>query len=135
MSIISIRAAIESKLATISPAISTAYENVPFTPVAGTPYQSVFIMPAAPSNPTLGDGYYRAIGIAQISLFYPIQAGTLTAATRAELIRSTFKRGTSMTSGGITTIIERTPEIGQGRVDGDRWALSVKIRWFAGVFA
>ena len=134
MSIISIRAAIESKLATISPAISTAYENVPFTPVTGTPYQRAYLMPATPANPTMGDGYYREQGIFQVTLMYPLQAGPKTAADRAELIRTAFKRGTTLTSGTVSVIIERTPEIGQGRVDGDRWALPVKIRWYAGIY-
>jgi len=134
MSIISIRAAIESKLATISPAISTAYENVPFTPVTGTAYQAAYLMPATPANPTMGDGYYREQGIFQVTLMYPLQAGPKTAADRAELIRAAFKRGTTLTSGTVSVIIERTPEIGQGRVDGDRWALPVKIRWYAGIY-
>ena len=135
MSISSVRIALENKLNAMTPSLSTAWENVPFTPVTGTAYQAAYLLPATPANPTMGDGYYREHGIFQITLMYPIQAGTLTAATRAELIRSTFKRGTSMTSGGITTIIERTPEIGQGRVDGDRWALPVKIRYYAGIFS
>jgi hypothetical protein len=134
MSISSVRIALESKLNAMTPSLSTAYENVPFTPVTGTPYQMVFLLPATPANPTMGDGYYREQGIFQVTLMYPLQAGPKTAADRAELIRAAFKRGTSMTSGGITTIVERTPEIGQGRVDGDRWALPVKIRWYAGIY-
>ena len=134
MSLIAVRIALETKLSTITPALSTAYENVPFTPVTGTAYQMAFLLPATPANPTMGDGYYREQGIFQVTLMYPLQAGPKTAADRAELIRAAFKRGTSMTSGGITTIVERTPEIGQGRVDGDRWALPVKIRWFAGIY-
>ena len=134
MSIISIRAALETKLNTITPALSTAWENVPFTPVAGTPYQRVYLMTATPANPTMGDGYYREQGIFQVSLFYPLQTGTLTAATRANLIQTTFKRGTSMTAGGITVIVGNTPEISQGRVDGDdRFHIPVKIQWFAGI--
>jgi len=134
MSISSVRIALESKLNAMTPTLSTAWENVPFTPVTGTPYQRAYLMPATPANPTMGDGYYREQGIFQVSLMYPLQAGPKTAADRAELIREAFKRGTSMTSGGITTIVERTPEIGQGRVDGDRWALPVKIRWYAGIY-
>ena len=134
MSISSVRIALESKLSTMTPSLSTAWENVPFTPVTGAAYQAAYLLPATPANPTMGDGYYREHGIFQISLFYPLQAGPKTAADRAELIRAAFKRGTSMTSGGITTIVERTPEIGQGRVDGDRWALVVKIRWYAGIY-
>ena len=134
MSLASVRIALETKLNGMTPSISTAWENVPFTPVSGTPYQAAYLLPATPANPTMGDGYYREHGIFQITLMYPIQAGTLTAATRAELIRSTFKRGTTLISGTVSVIIERTPEIGQGRVDGDRWALPVKIRWYAGIY-
>ena len=134
MSLASVRIALETKLNSMTPALSTAWENVPFTPVSGTPYQAAYLLPATPANPTMGDGYYREQGIFQVTLMYPLQAGPKTAADRAELIRAAFKRGTSMTSGGITTIIERTPEIGQGRVDGDRWMQIVRIRWFAGIY-
>ena len=135
MSISSVRIALETKLATITPALSTAYENVPFTPVTGTPYQRAYLMPATPANPTMGDGYYREQGIFQVTLMYPLQAGPKTAADRAELIRAAFKRGTTLTSGTVSVIIERTPEIGQGRVDGDRWSVPCKIRWFSSIFA
>jgi len=133
MSIISIRAALETKLNGITPAISIAWENVPFTPVAGTPYAQIYLMPASPDNPTLGDGFYRERGILQISLMYPLQAGPLTAETKAEAIRTAFKRGTTMTSGSVTVVVDRTPEIGQGRVDGDRWAVPVRVRYSAGI--
>ena len=135
MSIASVRIALESRLNSMANPISYAWENVPFTPVSGVPYAAAYLMPAAPANPTMGDGYYREQGIFQVSLFFPLQAGPKAAADRAELIRAAFKRGTTLTSSTVSVIIERTPEIGQGRVDGDRWALPVKIRWFAGVFA
>jgi hypothetical protein len=133
MSLASVRIALESKLNAMTPTLSTAWENVPFTPVTGTPYQRAYLMPATPANPTMGDGYYREQGIFQVSLFYPLQAGPVTAAARAILIQTTFKRGTSMTAGGITVIVGNTPEISQGRVDGDRWHIPVKIQWFAGI--
>jgi hypothetical protein len=133
MSITSVRAALEVKLAAITPALATAYENAPYTPVAGTPYQAVYLMTATPENPTMGDGFYREQGIFQISLFYPLQSGPKAAADRAELIRTAFKRGTALTSGTVTVRISRTPEIGQGRVDGDRWHVPVKCTYFAGI--
>lgn len=135
MSITAIRAALETKLNGMTPALATAWENVKYDPVVGTPYQAAYVMPASPDNPTLGDGFYRAQGIFQVSLFFPVQAGALTAETRAELIRTTFKRGTTMTSGAVKVVVDRTPEIGQGRVDGDRWMVPVKIRWSCGVIA
>jgi hypothetical protein len=131
MSIVSIRAALETLLATITPALATAYENAPYTPVAGTPYQAVYLLTAPPDNPTVGDNFYREKGIFQVTLNYPLQTGSAAAAARAELIRAAFKRGTTLTSGSDTVKIDTTPEISQGRVDGDRWALPVRITWFS----
>lgn len=133
MSIVSVRAALETKLNAMTPSLATSWENLPYTPVAGTPYQAAYVIPATPDNATMGDAYYREQGIFQVSLFYPLQAGAGVAAARAQLIRTAFKRGTSMTSGSVTVRIDKTPEIGQGRVDGDRWHVPVKIRWFAGI--
>jgi len=134
MSIASVRIALETKLNAITPSIQTAWQNVGYTPVTGTPYQACYLMPATPDNPTLGDGYYREQGILQVSLFYPLQAGPQTAETRAGLIQTTFKRGTSMTSGSVTVRVSSTPHIGQGRADEDRWMIPVKIEWFAGIY-
>jgi hypothetical protein len=135
MSIQSVRAALETKLNGITPALSTEWQNVPFTPVTGTAYQKAYLLPATPENPTLGDGFYREYGIFQVSLFYPIQTGSAAAEARAQLIRTAFKRGTVMTSGSVKVLVDRTPEIGQGRRDEDRWHVPVKIRWSAGIIA
>jgi len=131
MSIVSVRAALETKLNAITPALATAWQNDPYTPVPGTPYQQVYLLPAKPENPTMGDAFYREQGILQVTLMYPLQVGPGTAEARADVIRTAFSRGTSMLSGSVTVIVEQTPEISAGRVDGDRWAVPVKIRWFA----
>ena len=135
MSIASVRTALETKLNAITPSVAVAWDNVGYTPVTGTPYQAAYLMPATPDNPTMGDGFYREQGIFQISLFYPLGVGAQTAEARAELIRATFKRGTAMTSGSVKVLVDRTPEIGQGRVDGDRWFVPVRIRYSAGIIA
>ncbi|MBW2635988.1 MAG: hypothetical protein JRC86_00425 [Deltaproteobacteria bacterium] len=134
MSIGLVRSALENKLDDMSPSLATAFENVPYTPISGTPYQSPFLLTGEPENPTLGDGYYREQGIFQVSLFYMMQTGSGAAEARAELIRTAFKRGVSMTSGAVTVRVNRTPEISQGRRDGDRWSVIVKIRWYAGIY-
>ena len=41
MSLSIIRKALEQRLAALAPAIATAYENAPFVPAVGTPYQRV----------------------------------------------------------------------------------------------
>ncbi len=111
--------------------MSTAWENVSFTPPEiGTPYQRVYLMPAEPDNREIGT-IYQERGIFQISLLYPLQAGTAVVMDRASLIRSVFFRGASFTNSGVTVTITKTPEIGQGTVDGDRWFVPVKCRFSA----
>src|SRR3989304_1776605 len=116
MSLVKTRQALEVALFSITPAIATAYDNFPYTPITSVPYQRVTLVPSMPDNATFGDGYYQERGLLFIELHYPINNGSVTAATRAELIRTTFKRGSSFTNGGGTGVIEKTPEIGQGMV-------------------
>lgn len=135
MSVIKCRQALEVGLFGITPALATAWENQPHTPTTGTPYQRVTLVPSMPDNSTFGDDHYQERGLMFIELHYPINNGSVAAATRAELIRTTFKRGASFANGGVTVIIEKTPEIGQGMVDGAFWVLPVRIRYSAEVFA
>lgn len=130
MSLPTVRIALETALAAMSPALGTAWDNADYTPTVGTPYQQAHLMPAEPANPETG-GLVREQGILSVRLMYPLGAGPGTAETRAELIRSTFYRGASFTSGGVTTVIERTPEIAPGRAEDDRWVVPVRIRFYA----
>jgi hypothetical protein len=131
MSAILVRRALEVALAAMTPALATAWENAPYTPVVGTPYQRVTLMLAEPDNPEMGSARYTEQGIFQIDLKYPLNGGPSAVTTRAELIRSTFYRGASFTSGGVTVNIEKTPEIAPGRVEEDRFVIPVKVRIFA----
>lgn len=130
MSLPLVRIALESALVAMSPALSTAWDNADFTPAVGTPYQQIHLMPAAPDNPEIG-GLAREQGIFSVRLMYPLGAGPAAAEARAGLIRSTFYRGASFTSGGVTAVIERTPEIAPGRAEEDRWVVPVRIRFYA----
>lgn len=149
MSAVKIRAAMEVALDAMTPAIDTAWENAAFAPRGtvdaghriegipyaqgdGTPYQQVHILFAQPDNETFGSAHVER-GFMQVALKYPLMAGTAAVTARAELLRSTFYRGQSFSSGGVTVIIEKTPEIGSGSVDGDRFVVIVKIRFFANI--
>lgn len=135
MSVVAIRAALETALAAMSPALSTAYENKAHTPVTGTPYQRVAIMFARPDNEELSAAHV-AQGFMQVTLFYPENAGPSAASTRAELIRTTFYRGRSMTPvSGVAVTVFTTPEIMPGYVDGDRYCIPVRVRFRAPVAA
>ncbi len=125
---VNIKAALETALNGMSPALATAWENSAYTPVTGTAYQRVNLLFADPDNEEYGPGHLDQ-GYMQVTLMYPLGAGDSTARARGELLRTTFARGNSFTASGQITTITRTPAIGQGAPDGDRWAVPVKIRF------
>jgi len=131
MSAVYIRRALQTALAGMTPALTTVFENEsgePSLPTAA--YQKVYILFAEPDNATYGRSYHE-VGFMQVDLMYPEGSGPSAAATRAELLRSTFKRGDSFTSNGITVTIQRTPEILPARNEGGRYVQPVRIRFFA----
>lgn len=134
MSLISIRSALQTKLATITPAISTAYERQRFTPVTGVPYQHVNLLPGEAENPAVGSAMYRQPGIFQIMLMYPQGYGSKDIETRAELIRTTFVRGLTLVSGGINVVVNRTPTVRRLPDEKDRTVLAVVVQFYAEIF-
>lgn len=139
MSIFKVRAALESAVAAMTPALATAWENKNFVPVPGTPYQKVFLLPAKPENPTFGDGFYREVGLLQITLSYPSSGmprdGTGAASSRAEVIRSVFKRGTTFVKDDVLVTISGTPEVKLGTTFADRYEVPVRIPYFANLIS
>lgn len=135
MAIVAIRSALEVALAGMTPALSIAYENAAFTPVAGVPFCKAYMLTGTPQNPTFGGGFYREVGIFQVTLFYPIQNGTAPAAARAEMIQQKFFRGSSFSNAGVTVRIIQTPAITAAQIDGDRWTMPVKVSWVADIFS
>lgn len=129
--IVNIRAALETALNGMSPALATAWENNAFTPPASTvAYQKVHLMFAMPENPEWGASH-QELGFLQVTLCYPLQVGTSAVAARAELLRTTFRRGVSFTDSGVTVTITKTPEVSAGTPAGDRFEMPVKIRFMA----
>lgn len=139
MSNLAIRRSLESALDGITPFLATVWENTGFKPVNNVPYQMVNLLFATPKNPAIGGSgstvLTRQQGFLQVSLMYQLQVGTLEADTRAELIKTTFKRGTSFTNSGQVIVIKNTPEIMSGIRDKDRWRIVLKIPFYANVFA
>ena len=134
MSLIKIRQALEVGLAGLGPAIDTAWENDPFTPTGGVPYQRVTLLPAKPDNPSVGATHRRELGILQVTLCYPFNAGTQVVTARAELIQARFRRGSTWQKDGVSVICDITPSIGPAQIDGDRFCIPVSISYFADIF-
>ena len=129
MSTVLIRQALEVALNAITPAIATAFENVNFKPPAeSVPYQIVHVLFARPDNREIGRSH-QELGYLQVKLMYPIRTGSLAAMTRAELLRTAFYRGSTVTSGGVVVNITDTPEITPSGIEESRYSVIVKIRF------
>lgn len=128
-----IRQLFETALAAINPALDTVWENTAYDPIGGTPYQQAFLLFADNQNPSFV-GLTRYSGIFQVTLKYPAGVGTKDSVDRAGLIKAALPYRRTFTSGTITLTVQRTPTIAPGRNDGDRWAVPVKVPFFANVF-
>lgn len=131
--ILNIKKAFEKRLATLSPAIATAYEGVSFTPTTA-PYQRVMLVPSQPLNPTMGTEHYREVGSFQVFLNYPANKGSGEAIARASQIRTLFKRGTTLIEDSTEVKILTTPQISGNSIVQDRIVVPVIISYIADVF-
>lgn len=109
----------------------TQWENDLFKPTDGVAYQKVNFVIAEPQNPEMAGTFYIEQGFMQVMLFYPVGTGEGAADIRAQALRDYFKNGLPFTADGINVTINRTPYIAQGATDGNRYAVPVKIRFFA----
>lgn len=100
---------------------------------AAAPYQQCFLLPAEPDNQVQGMSVYRAHGIFQVTLLYPLGEGDGAAAAQAELLRTRFRRGTSLVEGGLSVLITDTPAVARAYEAGGRWTKPVYARWQAWV--
>ena len=126
MSQLVMRQLLETRLNTMSPALSTSWQNVPFTPIIGTPYQRAAIIPVAPDNSAMGQHFYFEQVIFQVVLCYPENTGSNAAMARAEALRAWFKRGTSLV-GTYTVIVKDTPAIAPAMSDAGWYMVPVSI--------
>lgn len=133
MSLTAIRAALETTLNAISPALLTIWENTEGTPVNGTAYQRVFLLPGPPRNIEIGPSYTEQ-GYLQVSLYYPLGTGPAAATARAEAIRAAFKFASTHTASGVTVLVTATPEIGPARTEDDLYFLPVRVRFEAQIY-
>lgn len=133
MSLVAIRVALETHLSSMTPEVPTAWENTKFDPQVNVAFQKASLLPAEPENPSFGDAFHRAQGIFQVQLNYPLLSGSAVALARAELVKTTFYRGLSLVSSGVTVVVSRTPEIAPALVDGEWYTIPVSIRYFANI--
>jgi hypothetical protein len=132
MSIIAIRAALETALDALSPALDTAWENLAFEPTADVPYQRASLLFALPDDQEIS-GRHLEQGFLQVDLCYPPGEGSGAAAARAALLKSTFRKGVCLTASGVTVLVAQTPQILTYAIDAERYVLPVRISFRAQV--
>ena len=130
MSYVLIRAALETQLDTLTPALKTVWENVSFTK-PGSAFQRAYLLPANTSNPTYGDNLAMESGIFQVSLCYPEGNGSIDALERAEALRAWFPRGLSLTSENVTVIINKTPSIAPAMYEPGLYVIPISIPFYS----
>jgi len=126
----SIAVALETRLAAMTSPLATQWENATYTPVSGTPYQAVNLLLAQPLNDERSSRYVDQ-GYMQVTLRYPVNTGKGAALGQAQTLRDWFYRGLALAAGGVTVTITDAPEICPASIDGDRYAVPVKIRFRA----
>lgn len=126
MSVLKTQRALIKHLNLLVPAVATAYEGASFTSPA-TLYQRLQFRINQPDDPVFGTGYYRERIEMQIFVNAPTNKGTGEALTRAELLRTHFKKGTTITEDGILIHILETPQISGTMAIGDRIICPVLI--------
>lgn len=112
----------------------TAWPNVTFDPVLQYPWQKVNVVFAQPEEPTAGSDFYREVGFLQVTLYYPLLQGDGPATARAELIRSTFKKGSSLTKDGVTVQCSRFAQIMEGVPTDQEYVVVVRVPFYANIY-
>ena len=96
---------------TLASPLEVAWPNVDFDPPAEG-YLAVNHFPAITDQVTLGDlGQNRHTGMFQVSVFVPEGDGSIAAMDVAGEIIAQFKRGTTLTSGGLSIRIIQPPYV------------------------
>lgn len=134
MPIDKIQIALLTSVASISPAIDTALENVPYEPQLGVDYQRVFLK-TVPYNPVMGTELTtRYNGILYVRLFMANDAykakGIKAITDRALLLLNKFKIGSIHTNSNVECLIEETPSFNTEGVDGDRFVGLFSAKFF-----
>lgn len=111
--------------------LPTAYENVAFTPTAGTAYAAVHIVPSKPDVATMGTGGRdEHDGFMQVDLYYPTGAGDMPAVQKADDIYSYFHAGRTLAYQAQRVRVQIT-ERSQGRVENGWYRLTMTIYYRA----
>lgn len=135
MAIVDIKRAAERHISTLTPSVATGWEGVSFNPPADALYQRVQFIFRSPDDPVLGTGFHRERCTLQVFIAGLVNNGTSEVLTRAELLRTHFKKGTVLEENGVKIHVLSTPQISGTIVTNDRIVCPVMIELVAEVYS
>ncbi len=129
MSLTTIRAALETRLNGMASPLPTAWENIRYSPTIGTAWQRVRLLVNDPIDRAVTADLAEHRGILEVSLFYPQNAGSSTAAAKAQAIADRFAPAQVLTSGSTRVEIGQTARIGTAFPLDEWFCIPVSIPW------
>jgi hypothetical protein len=129
------RALIEAKLAAWaaarSPALSVAWENVPFTPTTGATYLRPFLLPATTVAPDLAGALRTWSGVYQVNVVAPINGGPGVAEGIAAELAAVFPLNQRLAGSGLALQIMSPVTAAQGAEDGTNFVVPASFQYRA----
>jgi hypothetical protein len=131
-----IRAALVQRLTAVSPGAAlsvsqVAWENKKYVPTIGTAWYRATFLPGQQVAAAIGtDSANRNVGVFQIDVVYPKDAGDVTAQAEAERIAACYKRGTMLTYSAVNVRCERAYR-GPAVQEDDWFFIPVKVEYRA----
>lgn len=138
MSLRSITAALETKLAAFaaaqSPALQVAYTNQRFTR-PDTTHLECKILPNENNNPSIGGQHIQKCGIFQVTVLTKTDIGSGTSQRLSDAIEAYFPCGLQLTSGSVNVKVLHTPSTYEA-TPADGWLRShVSIKYKVDIFS
>ena len=123
------RAALDTRLEAYQ-STDVAWENTKYKPTEGVGYLQPFMLPAEPSQATIGaGGLDRVAGIYQIDVAEAKDAGQGALSRKVDEVIAQFARGLSVTSNGVTLTIRRSWP-GPALTRGAFYVVPVSVSWY-----
>lgn len=131
MSHATVRAILEARLNTWAATrpVRVAWENVPFSPAQGETYLRAFMLPAETVSQDLKGDHRRFLGIFQVSIVTPINAGPGAALALVDALNTHFPMNGRYTSGSVTVQIVGPASPAPAIQEESHFIIPVSIRY------
>ena len=119
------------QLATLSPALSIAFENEDFTPTPGQTWLEVFWLPAKTVAAEIGvNGGNTVTGLFQITVHTPHNVGLGAGLAVVGSLVELFTRGTFLSYGVVPQLLITSTSVVKGQAVKDWYSIPVSIYYW-----